>query len=71
MAAKQLVLSFFADEPAAHAAAAALKERPRRVVRFAIDSSARPRSWRTYGPRRLRRRSDPTPGYPGGSVGSV
>jgi hypothetical protein len=25
----------------------------------AIDSSARPRPWRTYGPRRLRRQSDP------------
>jgi len=25
----------------------------------AIDSSARPRSWRTYGPRRLRRQSQP------------
>jgi hypothetical protein len=25
----------------------------------AIDSSARPRSWRTFGPRRLRRQSEP------------
>jgi hypothetical protein len=35
-------------------------ERPRRAVRFArLIHTARPRSWRTYGPRRLRRRSEP------------
>jgi hypothetical protein len=34
-------------------------ERPRRAVRFArLIHSARPRSWRTFGPRRLRRPSD-------------
>jgi hypothetical protein len=34
-------------------------ERPRRVVRFArLIHAARPRSWRTFGPRRLRRHSD-------------
>jgi hypothetical protein len=31
-------------------------ERPRRKVRFArLIHAARPRSWRTFGPRRLRR----------------
>jgi hypothetical protein len=35
-------------------------ERPRRKVRFArLIHAARPRSWRTYGPRRLRRQSEP------------
>jgi hypothetical protein len=35
-------------------------ERPHRVDALrAIDSSARPRSWRTVGPRRLRRQSQP------------
>jgi hypothetical protein len=34
--------------------------RPRRVVRFArLIHAARPRSWRTCGPRRLRRQSQP------------
>jgi len=34
--------------------------RPRRVVRFArLIDPARPRSWRTFGPRRLRRPSEP------------
>jgi hypothetical protein len=34
--------------------------RPRRKVRFArLIHAARPRSWRTFGPRRLRRQSEP------------
>ena len=38
-------------------------ERPRRVVRFArLIHAARPRSWRTCGPRRLRRQSQACPG---------
>jgi transposase len=35
-------------------------ERPRRVVRFVrLIHTTRPRSWRTCGPRRLRRQSEP------------
>jgi hypothetical protein len=37
-------------------------ERPRRKVRFApLIHAARPRCWRTCGPRRLRRQSQPAP----------
>jgi hypothetical protein len=39
-------------------------ERPRRKVRVArLFHAARPRSWRTCGPRRLRRHSQACPGY--------
>ena len=46
--------------PAASAASAV-----RRDASVAPDSSARPRSWRTFGPHRLRRRSQRTYCYAG------